>query len=96
MATKRTYKVTLIPARREGFTICASFAICGDKLPSKTFDAGSIDEVAATVRDFATEYGRGCKASIDILAGRKPAGFDARMRELRYFNIDPPAHEAAA
>ena len=96
MATKRTYKVTLIPARREGFTICASFALCGDTLPSKTFDADSLDEIADAVRTFATEYGKGCKTSIDIITGRKPAGFDARMRDLRYFNIDPPTQGAAA
>jgi len=89
MAKKlRNFTVTLYPAKLERGFFVTSFDF-GQELPKKQFQAATTDEALAEAKAFAIEHGKGCQASIRIIQGRKPAGFDAKTKSL-YFNMDLP------
>ncbi len=84
----RDFTVTLYPAKLERGFFVTSFDF-GQELPKKQFQAATADQAVAEATAFATEHGKGCQASIRLVHGRKPAGFDAKTRSL-YFNMDLP------
>jgi len=90
MAKKlRAFTITLYPAHAEGAFMVTTFDACAS-YPSKQVQAATTDDVIALAKDFATEYGQGCKASIRLIAGRKPAHFDRQTADL-YYNIKAEA-----
>jgi len=85
MAKLRDFKVTLYPASLDRGFVVTKFSF-GQELPKKKFQASTTDQVIAEAKAFAMEHGDACQASVSILSGRKPAGFDARAKNL-YFNL---------
>ena len=86
MPTPRTFRVTLLPAKRNGPFISVTLSLGGDA-PTKTFDATSTADAVATAARFASDHGKPCQASIRCLNGRKPPHFDEGTRGL-YYNLD--------
>ena len=84
----RDFTITLYPAKREGGFVSTTIDFT-QEYPRKGFQAATADQVVAEAKAFAVEYGEGCSASVRLVNGRKPAGFDAKCRGL-YYNIDPP------
>lgn len=52
-----------------------------------TFEASTTAEVISAVQRLAQTYGKACHASVQVVEGRKPTGFDAATEGL-YFNLD--------
>lgn len=88
MAKERNFVVTLYPAERERGYFVTKFDF-GQDLPKKAFQAVSTEQAVAEARAFAVAHGKPCHASIRIVKGRKPAGFDRQTRSL-YFNMETP------
>ena len=86
MAQKKLYRVTLRPSELKGKTIITRWTY-GEDYPTKEFEARGVQAALDQVCIFANEYGKGCRASVRCLSGRKPPGFDKVMREL-YFNLE--------
>lgn len=57
----------------------------GQDLPKKNFQAATADQAVAEATAFATEHGKSCQASIRLVQGRKPSGFDVKTRSLYFF-----------
>ncbi len=82
----RDFTVTLYPAKIERGYFITRFEF-GQELPKKSFQAATADQAVTEARAFATEHGKSCQASIRLVQGRKPAGFDAKTKSL-YFNME--------
>ncbi|MCW9035400.1 MAG: hypothetical protein OQK35_00720 [Alphaproteobacteria bacterium] len=82
----RDFTVTLYPAKLERGFFVTSFDF-GQEFPKKEFQVATTDQAVAKATAFATEHGKGCQASIRLVQGRKPAGFDAKTKSL-YFNME--------
>lgn len=84
------FAVSLNPAALKDGFITTTFSLKDGPVSRKEFEARTADEVVSIVSDFAKEYGKGCSASVRMIEGsRKPAGFDAKCRNL-YFNLEDP------
>lgn len=87
MAKKlRDFLITLHPAHAEGAFRVTTFEL-GQDYPCKHVQAATTDDVIAQAASFAAEHGAGCKASIRLIKGRKPAHFDRLTKDL-YYNIE--------
>jgi hypothetical protein len=51
------------------------------------FEAATTADVVGAVQRFAETYGGACRASVRVLEGRKPAGFDEATRDL-FYNLE--------
>jgi len=88
----RTFSATLYPTHRskhnpEVLVTKMTFGLTADGKTNgthATFEASTTAEVVGTVQRLAQTYGGCCRASVRVLEGRKPPGFDDATRELVY------------
>lgn len=81
MPKTRKFSVTLYPAYkardREGYVTALLSANTSNPETHKRFDANTLAEALAVVEQFATAYGKACRAAVRVIEGRQPAGFEA-------------------
>jgi hypothetical protein len=90
MLTPKRAEVTFIPAniRESGMVEIRYGSLLHDKHPIRTIEFANVDDLATKIAAAASEFEGGRYASVTLLDGiRKPAGWDAKTRQL-FYNLD--------
>ena len=87
MAQSRDYEVTLFPAHRDRGFVTTKYDLTGNA-PKHDITAAGMDDLVDQIAQIAIEYGKGCRASVRCLGGRKPPGFKKATENL-VFNLGP-------
>jgi hypothetical protein len=90
----RKFSATLYPTFRckhgDGLVTKMTFGLASDGKDNgakTTFEAATTADVLGAVQRFAQTYGSACRASVRVLEGRKPTGFDEATKDL-FYNLE--------
>lgn len=87
MPSSKHFRVTFIPAKRDGAFIVSSFTMMGEDLPRYDIFHETLDALMADVERLGKLQEQGVSASIRCMEKRKPNGFDKRTKRL-YYNLE--------
>lgn len=89
----RKFSATLYPTFRSKFgsgyvtEMVIGIGRSEDNGTRTTFEASTTADVLSAVECFAKAHSEACQASVHLIEGRKPSGFDAATRSL-YYNLE--------